>query len=351
MRLDPPRALHGFFGSHPRSSPTPSNADTPTPNHTRRPHETPSFPTFDSADTGGGYPHSPLLFPAQFSPLARGQGPVVRLDPPRALHGFFGSHPRSSPTPSNADTPTPNHTRRPHETPSFPTFDSADTGGGYPHSPLLFPAQFSPLAWGQGPLVRLDPPRALHGFFGSHPRSSPTYSTAQPTPTTDPSSADTRTDQPRPRARSRQRKPHRHTLTTPRAQPTTDSTATPSGVHFAGVDTVTDVTDATTANDRQRWFTGDTATPAFVGSPGTATPATHAQPSHHRLEHAQGVHRCRSTDDGTPPRPTLVRDPPHRPSRRHTGTPNHAQSPANHRLDCNAQWCTLRWRRHRYRRN
>ena len=173
VRLDPPRALHGFFGSHPRSSPTPSNADTPTP-------------TFDSADTGGGFPHSPLLSPAQFSPLARGQGPVVRLDPPRALHGFFGSHPRSSPTPSNADTPTPNHTRRPHETPSFPTFDSDDTGGGYPHSPLLFPAQFSPLAWGQGPLVRLDPPRALHGFFGSHPRSSPTYSTAprpRPRPT------------------------------------------------------------------------------------------------------------------------------------------------------------------------
>ena len=56
--------------------------------------------------------------------------------------------------------------------------------------------------------------------------------------------------------------PHRHTQTTPRAQPTTDSTATPSGVHFAGVDTVTDLTDASTANDRQRWFTGDTATPA-----------------------------------------------------------------------------------------
>ena len=32
-------------------------------------------------------------------------------------------------------------------------------------------------------------------------------------------------------------------------------------------DTVADVTDATTANDRQRWCTGDTATPAFVGSP------------------------------------------------------------------------------------
>jgi len=41
-------------------------------------------------------------------------------------------------------------------------------------------------------------------------------------------------------------------------------TATPSGVHFAGVDTVTDVTDATTANDRQRWFTGNTATPAHL---------------------------------------------------------------------------------------
>ena len=46
-----------------------------------------------------------------------------------------------------------------------------------------------------------------------------------------------------------------------------DATATPSGVHFADVDTVTDVTDASTANDRQRWFTRATATPAFVSSP------------------------------------------------------------------------------------
>jgi hypothetical protein len=162
-----------------------------TPDHTRRPHETPSSPTLDSTNTGGGYPHSPLLSlsPAQFSPLARGQGPIVRLDPPRALHGFFGSHPQASPTystahahahdsiPSNADTPTPNHTRRPHETPSFPTFDSADTRGGYPHSPLLFPAQFSPLARGQGAIVRLDPPRALHGFFVTHPRTTQTTTT------------------------------------------------------------------------------------------------------------------------------------------------------------------------------
>ena len=272
--------------------------------HGRRqppPTPTPPPPLLTPLTLEGVFPIPLYFLLRNFLPWHGARDLLVRLDPPRALHGFFGSHPRSSPTPSNsnADTPTPNHTRRPHETPSFPTFDSTDTGGGYPHSPLLFPAQFSPLAWGQGPLVRPDPPRALHGSFGSHPRSSPTYSTAPAQPTTDSTTARPVTERFRnnktePRSYvafsgSRQGiPPHRHSLTTPRAQPTTDSTATPSGVHFAGVDTVTDVTDATTANDRQRWFTGDTATPAFAGSPGI--------PPH---RHTQTTPKAQPTTDST----------------------------------------------------
>ena len=191
--------------------------------------------------------------------------------------------------------------------------------------------------------MRLDPPRALHGFFGSHPRSSPTYSTAPAQPTTDSTTARPVTERFRnnktePRsyvALSGSRQgipPHRHSLTTPRAQPTTDSTATPSGVHFAGVDTVTDVTDATTANDRQRWFTGDTATPAFVGS--LEIPA-------HRLTRRRGTPT--PIQSPTPSTTSPTRSPkPVSPRRRHR---------LRHRLDSNAQWCTLRWRRHRYRRN
>ena len=48
-------------------------------------------------------------------------------------------------------------------------------------------------------------------------------------------------------------------------------------------DTVADVTDATTANDRQRWCTGDTATPAFVGSPEIPP---------HRLTRRRGTDYC-----------------------------------------------------------